>query len=379
MAKKDFYETLGVSKTATDAEIKSAYRKLAKKYHPDLNKEEGAAEKFKEIGEAYEVLSDPNKRKMYDQYGSAAFEQGGPSAGGFGGFGQGFGQGFGGFSGFEEVDLSDMFDEFLGGFGFGSRTRSGEPRAQKGQDLLVRVKLTFEEAVFGISKDITIDIDDACDECHGKGGTGEQTCHTCDGKGRIVSETRTILGVMQSQQTCPDCQGTGKTYKNTCSKCKGKKTIRKEKTLSVEIPSGINNGERLRLSGKGSAGLNGGPNGDLYIEVTVSKHEIFEREGKDIYLVLPLSITEAILGCKKEVPTVHGSVVLDISPGTQSGEKLKLRGKGVPGGSFSKGDMYVITDVVIPKKLDRKQKSLIKDLDDTDMSVSDYKKLEKYL
>ena len=379
MAKKDFYETLGVSKTATDAEIKSAYRKLAKKYHPDLNKEAGAAEKFKEIGEAYEVLSDPNKRKMYDQYGSAAFEQGGPGAGGFGGFGQGFGQGFGGFSGFEEVDLSDMFDEFLGGFGFGSRTRSGEPRAQKGQDLLVRVKLTFEEAVFGISKDITIDIDDACDECHGKGGTGEQTCHTCDGKGRIVSETRTILGVMQSQQTCPDCQGTGKTYKNICSKCKGKKTIRKEKTLSVEIPSGINNGERLRLSGKGSAGLNGGPNGDLYIEVTVSKHEIFKREGKDIYLVLPLSITEAILGCKKEVPTVHGSVVLDISPGTQSGEKLKLRGKGVPGGSFSKGDMYVITDVVIPKKLDRKQKSLIKDLDDTDMSVSDYKKLEKYL
>ena len=379
MAKKDFYETLGVSKTATDAEIKSAYRKLAKKYHPDLNKEAGAAEKFKEIGEAYEVLSDPNKRRMYDQYGSAAFEQGGPGAGGFGGFGQGFGQGFGGFSGFEEVDLSDMFDEFLGGFGFGSRGRSSEPRAQKGQDLLVRVKVTFEEAVFGVSKDITIDLDEACDECDGKGGKGEETCSTCGGKGRVVSETRTILGVMQSQQTCPDCQGTGKTYKNTCSKCKGKKTIRKEKTLSVEIPSGINNGERLRLTGKGSAGFNGGPNGDLYIEVNVANHEIFKREGKDIYLVLPLSITEAILGCKKEVPTVHGSVVLDISPGTQSGEKLKLRGKGVPGGSFSKGDMYVITDVVIPKKLDRKQKSLIKDLDDTDMSVSDYKKLEKYL
>ena len=374
MAKKDFYEILGVDKNASEAEIKSAYRKLAKKYHPDLNKEEGAAEKFKEISEAYEVLGNEEKRKMYDQYGSAAFEQGGPSgAQGFGGFG-----GFGDFGGFQSnVDLNDIFDEFLGGFGFGSSNRAN--RATKGSDLLVTINLSFMEACFGVSKDIDVETTEKCDSCHGEGGTGAKTCSTCNGRGRVVTQTRTILGVMQTESACPDCGGNGKTFEKICTKCKGKKNIRVNKTLSVEIPSGINNHERLRLSGKGAAGTNGGPNGDLYIEVNVKEHEIFTREGKDIYLTLPLTIVEATLGCKKEVPTIHGNVIIDITPGTQNDEKLKLRGKGIPGNSFSKGDMYIITKVEIPKKLDRKQRALFNDLADTKIEAVEYNKLKKYL
>ena len=380
MAKKDYYETLGVDKSATAAEIKSAYRKLAKKYHPDLNKEEGAAEKFKEIGEAYEVLGDEEKRKMYDQFGSAAFEQGGPGgAGGFGGFG-GFGQGFGGFQSASDIDLGDIFDDLFGGFGFSSSSSRGRSRAAKGQDMLTRVNISFEDAIFGVKKDIDVEVAEKCPECDGEGGHHPKTCSTCDGRGRIIREQRTILGVMQSETTCPDCQGTGKTFKETCSKCKGKKFVQKKKTLEIEIPSGINDGERLRLSGKGAAGINGGPNGDLYIEVGVDSHEIYERDGKDIYLTLPLDIVEATLGCKKEIPTPHGNLVIEISAGTQSGEKLKLKGKGVPGtSSFSKGDMYIITKVITPKKLDRKQKALFKDLAKTDIETSEYKKLEKYL
>jgi len=371
MAKKDYYETLGVSKTASDAEIKSAYRKLAKKYHPDVNKEAGAAEKFKEIGEAYSVLSDESKRKMYDQYGSAAFEQGGSGTGGFSGFG-------GGFSGFQDVDidLGDLFDDFLGGFGFGGGRRN---RATKGDDLLIRVNLDFEEAIFGCDKDIELEVSEVCPECNGAGGHNPKTCSKCGGRGRIVSETRTILGVMQTETACPTCGGRGKTYESVCNKCRGKKKIRTTKTLTVEIPSGIETGNRLRLSGKGGAGTNGGPNGDVYLEFTVKEHPIYKRDGNDIYLTLPITIPEAVLGCKKEVPTVHGSVIMDIPSGIQNGEKLKLRGKGIPGGSFTKGDMYVVIKVMIPEKLDRKQKDLFKSLADTKLENSDYKKIERYL
>lgn len=371
MAKKDYYETLGVDKNASDAEIKSAYRKLAKKYHPDVNKEEGAAEKFKEIGEAYSVLGDEQKRKTYDQFGSAAFEQGG-GAGGFGGF-----EGFGGFQG--DVDLNDIFSDFLGGFGFGGGSRS-KNRPTKGDDMLIRVDLEFMEAIKGCKKDIELTVSENCPECDGLGGHNPKTCTTCNGRGRVVQESRTILGIIQTETSCPDCNGNGKTFEKICSKCKGKKQIRTNKTLEITIPEGVDTGERLRLSGKGGAGLNGGPNGDVYLEFRVKPHQIYTRNGNDITLNLPITITEAVLGCKKEIPTINGSVVLDISSGTQNGDKLKLRGKGIPGNSsWSKGDMYVIIDVIIPEKIDRHQKELFKELENTKLDNGEYKKIEKYL
>ena len=376
MAKKDYYETLGVDKSASADEIKSAYRRLAKKYHPDINKEEGAADKFKEIGEAYSVLGDESKRKMYDQYGSAAFDQGAGGAGGFGGFG-----GFGDFSGFqgEDIDLSDLFSDFLGGFGFGGSGRRGN-RPTKGDDILVKVPLDFEESVFGCKKDIELNVNETCPDCKGAGGSNPKTCSTCGGRGRVVTETRTILGVMQTESACPDCGGTGKSFESICTKCKGKKQIRAKKTLTVDIPSGIDNGDRLKMTGKGGAGTNGGPNGDVYLEFSVSAHPIFERKDKDIYLTLPITITEAALGCKKEIPTLTGNVVLDISSGTQNGDKLKLRGKGITGtNNFTKGDMYVIIDVIIPTKLDRHQKELLKELSETKLDNGEYRRIEKYL
>lgn len=374
MAKKDYYETLGVDKNASDAEIKSAYRKLAKKYHPDVNKEEGAAEKFKEIGEAYSILGDENKRKTYDQFGSAAFENGG--AGGFDGFG-----GFGGFGGFQgaDVDLNDIFSDFLGGFGFGGGSRN-KNRPTKGDDILIRVDLEFMEAINGCKKDITLSVMEECSECNGVGGHNPKTCSTCNGRGRVVTQARTILGVIETESACPNCGGNGKTFENICSKCRGKKQVKTNKTLEVTIPEGVDTGERIRITGKGGAGLNGGPNGDVYLEFRVKDHPIFERDRNDIYLRLPITITEAVLGCKKEIPTITSNVVIDISSGTQNGEKLKLRGKGLPGtNSFNKGDMYVIIDVVIPDKLDRKQKDLFKELDKTKLDNGEYKKIQKFL
>ncbi len=372
MAKKDYYEVLGVDKNASDSEIKSAYRKLAKKYHPDVNKEEGAAEKFKEIGEAYSVLGDAQKRKTYDQFGSAAFEQGGAGAGGYGGFG-----GFEGFQG--DVDLNDIFSDFLGGFGFGGGG-SRKNRPSKGSDILIRVDLDFMEAVEGCKKDIELTVNEKCPSCDGEGGHGVHTCKNCSGRGRVVSQSRTILGIIETETTCPECDGTGKTYDKVCSKCRGKKQVKVTKTLEVSIPSGVNTGERLRISGKGGAGLNGGPNGDVYLEFKVAPHPIFQRDDNDIILKLPLTITEAVLGCKKEIPTIYGSVVLDISSGTQNGDKLKLRGKGLPGtNAFNKGDMYVIIEVSIPTRLDRRQKELFKELDKTGLENAGYRKIEKYL
>lgn len=373
MAKKDYYEVLGVDKNASDAEIKSAYRKLAKKYHPDVSKEENAAEKFKEIGEAYSVLGDEQKRKTYDQFGSAAFENGGASSGGFEGFG-----GFGGFQG-ADVDLNDIFSDFLGGFGFTGGGR-GRNRARKGDDLLIRVDLDFMEAINGCKQDIKLTVNEECPECHGVGGHNPKTCPTCKGRGRVVTQTTTFLGVMQTESECPTCKGTGKSFESICSKCRGKRQIKVEKTLEVSIPAGVDTGDRIRISGKGGAGSNGGPNGDVYLEFKVKSHPIFERDGSDIILDLPITVAEAALGCKKEIPTIAGNVVLDIAAGTQPGDKLKLRGKGIPGtNAFNKGDMYVIIDVVIPTKLDRKQKEIFKELADTRLTNEGYKKIEKYL
>ncbi len=371
---KSYYDVLGVSKDADEKEIKSAFRKLAKQYHPDVNKEPGAEEKFKEIGEAYSVLSDEQKRRQYDQFGHEAFTQG-AAQGGFGG-------GFGGFSA-DDIDLSDILDGIFGGgmFGGAGRRGSNKNRPTKGRDSLVNVNLTFEEAVFGCKKTISIDLDSECDECDGKGGSGEQTCSTCGGRGRVISQQRTMFGVFQSESTCPDCNGKGKTFKNVCRHCSGTGHVVKNKEIEITVPEGVDSGHQLRISGKGAAGYNGGPNGDIYIEFNVKDHPLFERKGNDIYVDVPLTITEAVLGCKKDVPTLTGSVVLDIDSGSQPGDQLRLRGKGVKDPTSSKkGDMYVVLDVIIPNKLDRKQKELFKELSKTDLEIgSQFKNYKKYL
>ena len=374
MAKKDYYEVLGVDKNASQDEIKSAFRKLAKKYHPDINKEEGAEAKFKEIGEAYAVLGDEQKRKQYDQFGSAAFENG---AGGFNGF-----DGFQGFQGFEDIDLGDIFSDLFGQqFGFGGRRGSNKNRPQKGNDSLVKITLDFEEAVFGCKKELKLDLDEECDECHGKGGFDEKKCSTCQGRGRIITETRSIFGYIQQESVCPDCKGIGVTYEKTCSACRGNGHVVKNKTIEIDVPAGVDNGSELRITGKGSHGYNGGPNGDIYIQFKVKDHPLFIRDNYDIYIDLPVTITEAVLGAKKEIPTLYGNLVIQIDSGTQNGTKLRIKGKGVENPSNSKkGDMFVIINVMIPEKLDKKQKEIFKELDETNLETnSEFKNLNKYL
>ncbi len=370
MNKKDYYEVLGVSKTASEEEIKRAFRKLAKQYHPDVNKEEGAEEKFKEIGEAYAVLSDPEKRRQYDQFGHAAFEGG---AGGFGGFNA------------EDMDLGSIFEDLFGsgfGFNFGGGSRRGNStRATKGRDRLVKMSLTFEEAVFGCKKTIELELNETCETCNGKGGFNEKTCSKCYGRGSIIVEQKSMFGIFQTQTTCNECGGSGHTFEKSCNECHGSGHIRKNKELVVTIPEGVDNGYQLRISGKGEAGTNGGPNGDIYIEFQVKKHEFFEREDEDIYLEVPLTIAEAALGCKKEIPTLENNVILEVKAGANTGDKLKLKGKGIKvPNSLRKGDLFVILNVVTPTKLDRKQKKLIEELANTDLeNDSIFKNFKKYL
>lgn len=377
MNKKDYYEILGVSKNATDEEIKRAFRVLAKKYHPDVNKEAGASEKFKEIGEAYAVLSDKNKRSQYDQFGHAAFD----GASGGAGFNmndidledllsQVFGSSFGG-------GFSSSFGNFSGFSGFGNRR--GQNRSRRGDDLLMRIKLSFDEAINGCKKDINVDVSENCTECRGKGGFDEVTCSTCGGRGVILDEQRTMFGFMQTQKTCPSCSGKGTTFKNICKKCHGNGQVTITKTLTVTVPEGVDSGYQLRLSGKGGAGLNGGENGDLYLEFLVEDHKFFERHDDDVYLELPITITDAILGAKKEIPTLSGNGFVEIKPGTQNYTKLKLKGKGVKNPSTSRyGDMYVVINIIMPTKLTRKQKDLLEELRDTNLEdeqeFKDFKK-----
>lgn len=375
MNKKDYYEVLGVSKTATDEEIKRAFRKLAKQYHPDINKEPGAEEKFKEIGEAYAVLSDANKRRQYDQFGHAAFQNGGASGGGAG-F-QGFNMG--------DIDLEDILgDLFGGGFrgfsGFGGSSRTSS-RPSKGEDIRVVLNLTFEEAAFGCEKDVKLNLTSECSRCKGKGGFNEKTCRTCGGAGKVLEQAQTIFGYMQTQKTCPDCKGRGKTYETICDECHGKGVVEKVKTLTVTIPEGVDEGYQLRLSGKGNAGLNGGPNGDVFLEFKIKEHPLFERDGADIYLEVPVTITDATLGCKKEIPTLYGNIILEIKAGTQNYTKLKIKGKGIKlPNSISKGNMYAVVNIIIPTKLDRKQKALLQDLAQTDLEDSqEFKNFNKYM
>ena len=371
MNKRDYYEVLGVSKDADEKEIKSAFRKLAKKYHPDVSKEPDAAEKFKEAQEAYAVLSDEQKRKQYDQYGHAAFDQ------------MNGGAGFD----FSDFDFSDIFSEIFGGsFGGGFSGFSGfgggrqTTRATRGSDKLMRVDLTFEEAVFGCKKEINVDFYDECDKCDGKGGKGEKTCSTCHGNGVVNMQQSTLFGTFMTRSTCPDCNGKGKTYESTCSHCRGTGRVRRNKDLEVKIPAGVDTGSRLRLSGKGDSGSNGGENGDLYLEFRVKDHVLYERDGNDIYLELPLTITDAVLGCKKEIPTLYGNVKLTIEAGANTGDKHRLKGKGVEDlRTGTKGNMYVIINVIIPQKLDKNQKKLFEELSETDLKTSDFKQIEDYL
>ena len=377
--KRDYYEVLGVSKTASEQEIKSAFRKKAKEFHPDLNKDDpNAAEKFKEAQEAYSVLSDESKRKMYDQYGHAGVGNGGPGAGGFGGYSNFDGAGF---------DFGDIFDSIFGGsasgFGgfsnFGSGSSRQNSRATRGSDILMRMNLTFDEAIYGCEKKFNLDVVEDCEECHGHGGFDRDECKTCHGQGTITTQQNTILGSFMSRTTCPDCNGTGRTYKRKCSECNGKGKIKKNKKLTINISEGINTGDRQRVSGKGNPGTNGGENGDLYIEFIVSDHDYFVRDNDDIYLEVPLSLTEAVLGCKKEIPTLYGNVKLNISAGTNSGDKQRIKGKGV-NNSYRrhKGDMYVVFKVYTPKRLSREQKQLIQKLSETNMETDEIKRFNKF-
>ena len=376
--KRDYYEVLGVDKNASTDEIKSAFRKKAKQYHPDLNKDDPtAADKFKEAQEAYEVLSDDSKRKMYDQYGHAGVNN--SYAGG--------GSGFGGFDA-SSFDFGDIFDSFFGGtntsgfsgFSNFSGQTSSRSRAVRGSDVLMRMNLDFDEAVFGTEKKFNLDVVEECEECHGKGGFDPKDCETCHGTGTITSQRQTILGSFLSKTPCPDCHGIGKIYKRKCSECNGKGKIKKNKRITINIPAGVVTGNRQRLSGKGNPGSNGGENGDLYIEYIVAEHDYYVRDNDDIYLEVPLTITEAILGCKKTIPTLYGNVKLTVPAGTDSGEKQKIRGKGVNNEyRRHKGDMYVTFKVYTPKKLTREQKDLITRLSDTELTTREIANFNKFV
>lgn len=340
MAQRDYYEVLGVNRDATEDEIKRAYRNLAKKYHPDVSKEDNAEEKFKEVQAAYEVLSDVDKRSAYDRFGHAGVN--GAAGGGFGDFG------FGG-------DVNDIFDQFFGGFGFGGSTGRGRPSGpQKGEDIRVRMTISFEEAIFGADKEVKITRDDECTRCGGSGANSKKdikTCSRCNGQGVINDVQQTFLGRVQTQRACPTCNGTGKEIKVKCSECNGVGKNRKSSTIKIKVPEGIDDGQQIRINGKGNAGNNGGPSGDLYVYFQITPDDFFVREGNDIYCELPLTFSQAALGDTIEIPTVHGKVKFSIPSGTQSHTKFKLRGKGVKSlrtGNY--GDQFVVVKIVTPKK-----------------------------
>lgn len=359
--KRDYYEVLGVSKDADAKEIKKAYRKLAMKYHPDKNPgNKEAEEKFKEINEAYEVLSDEEKRSTYDRFGHDGLN----NQGGFGG-GQGFGGGFGGggFGGFEDI-FGDIFGSggFGGGFGGGGSSRRRGPR--RGADIKQSVTITFEEAAFGKKLKVKLNRSEECEECHGSGakpGTSKKTCPTCHGTGTVQSVQRTPFGNIASQRTCSTCNGEGEINENPCTKCHGTGSIRKTKTIEVDIPAGIDDGQMIKLSGQGEIGEKGGPRGDLYIIVNVKKHSIFTREGYDVYIEMPITFVQAALGDKLEVPTLDGKVSYNLPEGTQTGTVFRLREKGIPKlRSNSRGDQYVKVIIDTPKKLNDEQKELLR-------------------
>ncbi|MBO5136099.1 MAG: molecular chaperone DnaJ [Clostridia bacterium] len=371
--KRDYYEVLGVDKSASQDEIKKAYRKLAKKYHPDLNpgdKAKEAEEKFKEASEAYEVLSDADKKSKYDQFGHAGVD---PNFGA-GGFGGGYG-GFGG--GFE-----DIFDSFFGGgFGGSSRRNSNAPR--KGSDIKVIVNLDFKEACFGKEVEVSVNRTERCEECSGTGsakGTSPVRCGTCGGTGQVTSVQNTPFGAFQSSRPCNACGGKGTRITTPCSKCHGSGEMRKTKKITVKIPAGIDDGQMVSVSGQGNAGKNGGPNGDLLVAVRIKPHDFFTRQGFDVVCDLPITFEEATLGAEVEVPTVDGTVSYEIPEGTQAGTVFRLRGQGITKlhGNGARGDQYVKVNIEIPKNLNDKQKALLKQFADS-VTPSNYAKKKKFI
>ena len=375
MAKRDFYEVLGVNKSASTDEIKSAYRKLAKKYHPDINKEPGAEEKFKEVQEAWDVLGDEKKRQMYDQFGMAAFEQGASTGGAGNPFsGAGFGsQGFGG------VDLGDIFSSFFGG---GRSTRRANVGPQRGEDTLQRIRVPFMDAILGKKVLVPVEYDEPCKTCGGTGAKSPsdiKTCPHCNGRGYVTGTHRSIFGVMETRQVCPDCGGSGKIITSKCPDCGGKGYNHVKRDIEVNIPAGINQGQQIRLRGKGGHGINGGENGDLYLEIVIVPHASFKRDGNDIHIDIPISFVDATLGKKIDVPTVYGDCEVEIPAGTQPNQVLRLKGRGIKDmRKGTPGDEYLHIQIKTPTKLSREQKKLLEEYQKTiDKDESIFEKFKK--
>ena len=354
--KRDYYEVLGIDKNADDAAIKKAYRQLAKKYHPDMNPGDQEAEKkFKEASEAYAVLSDPDKRRQYDQFGHAAFEGG--AGGGFGGFD------------FTGADMGDIFGDIFGDLFGGGRSRRANNGPMQGANLRAQIRVTFEEAVFGCDKEIELTLKDECGKCNGTGakpGTSPITCTKCGGKGQVVYTQQSLFGMVQNVRTCPDCNGTGKVIKEKCPDCYGTGYISNKKKIAVTVPAGIDNGQSIRIRGKGEPGVNGGPRGDLLVEVLVSRHPIFQRQDMNIYSTAPISFVTAALGGTVRIKTVDGEVEYDVKAGTQTDTRVRLKGKGVPSlrNKNVRGDHYVTLVVQVPTDLSKDAKEALRAYDD---------------
>lgn len=354
--KRDYYEVLGVDRNADDAAIKKAYRVLAKKYHPDMNPGDTEAEKkFKEASEAYAVLSDAEKRRQYDQFGHAAFEGG--AGGGAGGFD------------FSGMDMGDIFGDIFGDFFGGGRSRRSSNEPMRGANLRASVRITFEEAVFGCEKEIEITLKDECGKCHGTGakpGTSPETCTKCGGKGKVMYTQQSLFGMVQNVQTCPECNGSGKVVKEKCPDCRGTGYIASRKRIKVSIPAGIDNGQSVRIREKGEPGVNGGPRGDLLVEVVVSRHPIFQRQDMNIYSTAPISFVQAALGGEVRINTVDGDILYEVKPGTQTDTKIRLKGKGVPSlrNKSVRGDHYVTLVVQVPTGLNEAAKEALRNFDE---------------
>ena len=358
-SKRDYYEVLGVSRDADEATLKKAYRQIAKKYHPDMNPGDAEAEKkFKEASEAYAVLSDPDKRRQYDQFGHAAFEGGAGGAGGFGGFD------------FSGADFSDIFGDIFGDlFGGGGRRGRANQGPMKGMNVRKSVRLTFEEAVFGCEKELDVVLKDPCPKCHGTGakpGTPPETCPKCGGKGQVVYTQQSFFGTVQNVQTCPDCHGTGKIIREKCPDCSGTGYVSNRKKISVSIPAGIDNGQSVRIREKGEPGVNGGPRGDLLVEVSVSRHPIFQRQDMHIFSTVPISFAQAALGGEIKIKTVDGDVLYTVKPGTKTDTKVRLKGKGVPSvrNAQVRGDHYVTLVIQTPEHLSAEAKEALRRFDE---------------
>ena len=369
--KRDYYEVLGVSRGASEDEIKKAYKKMARKYHPDLNPgDKTAEEKFKEVNEAYEVLSDADKKARYDQYGHAGVD---PNfgAGGFGG----------GFDGsFDFGDLGDIFGSFFGGgFGGGRRTKPNAP--QRGESIRMSIAISFEEAAFGCEKAVTVERYETCDTCHGNGcapGTSPEVCPDCHGTGTVQVRRQTPMGVFATSSPCPKCGGKGRIIHQPCKDCRGSGMVRKKKTIQASIPAGIDNGQTISIRGQGNAGKNGGPAGDLLITITVRPHELFRREGTSVLCEAPITFTQAVLGAELEIPTIDGKVKYTLPEGTQSGTTFRLKGKGIPSiNGRGRGDQYVTVYIETPKNLNKEQKEALKKFAET-MGESNYEEQKKF-